>query len=389
MAFGYWDQPALTAQRFLVGDDGVRTVRTGDHSRFRPDGQFEHLGRLDRQVKVHGQSVDLASIERRGGGRLPRPRCGGLVGAHDDGGHRVVAHVVLDAEGVQTVTVAALRRVPRHPAAAVPRSPARSPDQRRAADAHGQGRPRRPPRARSARSTSRPTTSRRGTGAGRRWHASSPKCWPANAPTVGVRDDFFELGGDSLSPWDLHRRLTKEPAGAVGDRPDPPHDRRGCRRPIGRAGRRAGRGARPRQRRRRTNLVLCSAPPAPRSSSVPRGTSAPTCRCTRFTYRGIERHRALPDLSVTAIAAQRRRPPPGRPGSYRLFGYSFGGAVALVMAQQLTASGADVELLALLEPTLWSSDAWRPKNRATDPVRDTPRSTTPGRDVTRGSHRCA
>ncbi len=83
-----------------------------------------------------------------------------------------------------------------------------------------------------------------------------------------------------------------------------------------------------------------------------------------FTYRGIE-HRARPDRTVTAIArrnvAALHRVDPV--GPYRLFGYSFGGAVALVMAQLLTASGADVELLALLEPTLWSSDAWQPKEQ--------------------------
>ena len=51
------------------------------------------------------------------------------------------------------------------------------------------------------------------------------------------------------------------------------------------------------------------------------------------------------------------------------------------MAQQLTASGADVELLALLEPTLWSSDAWQPKEQGDfERLRERALSTTPGRD---------
>jgi thioesterase domain-containing protein len=65
-------------------------------------------------------------------------------------------------------------------------------------------------------------------------------------------------------------------------------------------------------------------------------------------------HRALPDQTVAAVArrnitAMRAVDPAG---PYRLLGYSFGGAVALEMAQQLTNAGDDVELLALLEPSL-------------------------------------
>ena len=37
-----------------------RTVRTGDRGRLRPDGMLEHLGRMDRQMKINGQLVDLA-----------------------------------------------------------------------------------------------------------------------------------------------------------------------------------------------------------------------------------------------------------------------------------------------------------------------------------------
>jgi thioesterase domain-containing protein len=72
-----------------------------------------------------------------------------------------------------------------------------------------------------------------------------------------------------------------------------------------------------------------------------------------FAYRGMD-HRALPDQTVAAVArrniAAMRAVDPA--GPYRLLGYSFGGAVALEMAQQLTDAGDDVELLALLEPSL-------------------------------------
>jgi len=63
VADGYWQDPELTAQRFVAGPGG-RCYRTGDRVRRRPsDGALEFRGRVDGQVKIRGVRVEPAEIE--------------------------------------------------------------------------------------------------------------------------------------------------------------------------------------------------------------------------------------------------------------------------------------------------------------------------------------
>lgn len=64
-ARGYLGRPGLTAERFVPDPyrHGARLYRTGDRARMRPDGTFEYLGRLDRQLKIRGQRVEPGEIE--------------------------------------------------------------------------------------------------------------------------------------------------------------------------------------------------------------------------------------------------------------------------------------------------------------------------------------
>jgi hypothetical protein len=67
VARGYVEQPAQTAERFLVdpfgGDEEARIYRTGDRVRMLPDGNVEFLGRVDDQVKIRGHRVEPSEIE--------------------------------------------------------------------------------------------------------------------------------------------------------------------------------------------------------------------------------------------------------------------------------------------------------------------------------------
>ncbi|HEY1297338.1 MAG TPA: amino acid adenylation domain-containing protein, partial [Chloroflexota bacterium] len=64
---GYARRPDLTAERFIPDPfsktPGERMYRTGDLARWRADGVIEYLGRLDFQLKLRGQRVELGEIE--------------------------------------------------------------------------------------------------------------------------------------------------------------------------------------------------------------------------------------------------------------------------------------------------------------------------------------
>ncbi|MCW3114453.1 MAG: fusaricidin synthetase, partial [Segetibacter sp.] len=67
VARGYLNKGDLTAQRFIENvfsqDDNARLYRTGDLARWLPNGALEYMGRIDEQVKIRGYRIELGEIE--------------------------------------------------------------------------------------------------------------------------------------------------------------------------------------------------------------------------------------------------------------------------------------------------------------------------------------
>ncbi|MCC5650789.1 amino acid adenylation domain-containing protein [Nostoc sp. XA013] len=67
LARGYLNCPELTAKKFISnpfnGKKGARLYKTGDLAKYRADGNIEFLGRIDNQVKIRGFRIELSEIE--------------------------------------------------------------------------------------------------------------------------------------------------------------------------------------------------------------------------------------------------------------------------------------------------------------------------------------
>ena len=65
LAEGYYNNEALTLQKFVAHpfSEGQRIYRTGDMARWTKEGTIEYLGRKDTQVKIRGHRIELGEIE--------------------------------------------------------------------------------------------------------------------------------------------------------------------------------------------------------------------------------------------------------------------------------------------------------------------------------------
>jgi amino acid adenylation domain-containing protein len=108
LAKGYWQDERKTDASFgLNSVTGERLYRTGDLGRYLPDGNIEFLGREDFQVKVQGYRIELGEIEARLQAHPGVENCVVAVREDEPGERRLVGYVILNPGA--TLDSAALR----------------------------------------------------------------------------------------------------------------------------------------------------------------------------------------------------------------------------------------------------------------------------------------
>jgi amino acid adenylation domain-containing protein len=209
LARGYLARSDLTAERFVIdpfgGAQGARYYRTGDRGCYRCDGNIDFLGRVDHQIKIRGFRVEPGEIEAALV-EHPAVRQAVVVGLQEAGEVRLAAYVV-PATGarVDGSWLAALRRhlAGALPAQLVPHFIQPLPDlpltangkiDRKALPHPGSGALPERPEASAPRTPVEEIVAR----------AFAEVLGVAE---VGARDDFFDLGGHSLSAVRVLTRL--------------------------------------------------------------------------------------------------------------------------------------------------------------------------------------
>ncbi|ALP38878.1 non-ribosomal peptide synthetase [Paenibacillus sp. IHB B 3084] len=100
VARGYLNRPELTAEKFIESPfrPGEYCYRTGDLARWRADGVLEYKGRMDEQVKIRGYRIELGEIETRLSTIAGVKESIVTVRQDDNGQKQLCAYFVTDSE---------------------------------------------------------------------------------------------------------------------------------------------------------------------------------------------------------------------------------------------------------------------------------------------------
>ena len=348
LARGYLKRPALTAERFVAdphGARGTRMYRTGDLARWRGDGNLEFLGRTDDQVKIRGYRIELGEIEAEV--RKHAKVTQAAVAAQRDsvGSIQLVAYIVPGLSGppdANTILQTMAESLPRH---MIPTSVLTLDSLPLKANGKLDRKALPPPQP------NRPT----------------PFCEPRTAlerklcdiwshilsiENVGIHDNFFALGGHSLSALVMIARIRtsigKElplsslfRAATIADIAGALQGSKSLQastivpiQPLG-----------------RKRPFFCV---HPAGGLVQSYFALAACLGTTQPFYGFEAvgiadaipHAQIEDMAARYIEDMQSLQPNG---PYIIGGWSFGGLVAFEMAQQLRQDAHDISLLAMFD----------------------------------------
>ena len=364
LALGYWGDAEKTARAFVRHPrTGERLYRTGDLGRYLPDGTLEFLGRADHQVKVQGHRIELGEIEHA---LLAHPgvQAAAVLAVGERTARRLVGFcAVAPGQGVDGAALQAHLRatLPAHMVppqlhclAALPLSANGKVDraalqQQALTQAQVQAQMQVP--AADAAPTHQPPRTP--------LERQLVQIWQdvLGLPSVGVHDDFFEIGGQSFAGIQVMTRIAQQ----LGRRLPLGELLRG--RTIAHLARSVEQAARwsPLVRIREIDAgsagaplflvhpaggnVLCYWALAQRLQRPVHGLQA----------AGLDGEREpladLPAMAALYLQALRELQPEG---PYHLGAWSSGGLVAFEMARQLEAAGETVRQLILVDtPSPW------------------------------------
>ncbi len=210
VARGYWNRRELTRERFISNpfnsECGERLYKTGDQARFLGDGTIEFLGRQDFQVKINGFRIELGEIEH-GLRQHDNLKESVVISRKDKFKHDVLTAYVVAQDSMHQPTSTSLRdflmiRLPRHmiPTTFVfldslPLTPSGK------IDRHALP----PPEE----IVTLPQTNYQASRTER--ERQLVKIWEdvLQKTPIGIRDDFFDLGGYSLLAVSLLQQIEK------------------------------------------------------------------------------------------------------------------------------------------------------------------------------------
>jgi len=206
---GYLGEGQRTAQAFVpdpfASEAGARLYKTGDLARYLVDGNLEFLGRVDTQVKVRGNRIELGEIEAVLSQHPAVREAVVMLREEEVGEQWLVAYVVLHQDRAATIeelksqvkkylpaymvpaTCVLLEKLPLTANGKLDRKALPTPERRRA-----EGQRRYVPPVEPL-------------------HRQLAVIWEEalGVTPIGIRDDFFELGGDSLLAAQLFERIAQ------------------------------------------------------------------------------------------------------------------------------------------------------------------------------------